>query len=128
MKDTVGRKNGNGNGNKKSKESYQEGKEGTFNSSNKCKTCGEMHKGECWEKVGKLDSMKSKHNSNPNKRKWMNKEIVAMMKTALQQQDDTKSDASGKEESWKKLAKSKAEVATRMRMISAWILQLPRNT
>ena len=54
--------------------------------------------------------MKSTQNSNTNKRKW-HKEMVIMMKTALQQQDKSETDDSGEEESWKKLAKSKAEVA-----------------
>ena len=37
----------------------------------------------------------------------MKKEIVAMMKTALQAQDESESDNSGEDNSWKKRAKAK---------------------
>ena len=79
MEDTVGRKNINSNGNgnirdKKGKEKlYTKGKD--RKPFPECKHCGKMHKGECWNKNGKPDSSKSKHNSNPNKRKWMNKKF-----------------------------------------------------
>ena len=70
-----------------------------------CKYCGKMHPGECWNKVGNPDG--NKHNSN--KRKWANKELVAMVK-ALQKDSDSETDESSEEDSWKK-GKSKTEVA-----------------
>ena len=69
----------------------------------KCKHCGKKHPGECWIKGGKPEG---KSNS---KRKWANKELLAMVK-ALQQSSDSDTDESSEEESWKK-GKSKAEVA-----------------
>ena len=68
-----------------------------------CKHCGKMHPGEYWNKVGKPDGKTSN-----SKRKWANKELVAMVK-ALQQSSDSDTDESSEEESWKK-GKSKAEV------------------
>ena len=77
--------------------SSSKGKDGK-QSYKECKHCGKTHPGKCWSKGGKPDG--NKHNSN--KRKWANKELVAMMMKALQKCSDSETDESSEEESWRK--------------------------
>ena len=83
-------------------ECRMKGKEGK-QTYEKCKHCGKKHPGECWSKGGKPDG---KSNS---KRKWGNKELVAMMKAFQQKNSDSDSESS-EEESWQK-GKTEAQVA-----------------